>query len=156
MSSRKKTDQGFTLLELLIVCAIMATLASIAVPPYAHLLSSLKKDEALADIQSIANKIALFEISNGHFPKTLEEAGIDMLDPWGNPYQYIPISGRPLKGRGKVKPRKDKFLHPLNSDFDLWSTGPDGKTALPLTAKASHDDLLRAGNGSYLGVAEDY
>lgn len=154
--SLKNSNKGFTLLELLIVCAIMATLASIAVPPYAHLLSSLKKDEALADIKTIANTIALFEIANGYLPNTLEEAGIDMLDPWGNPYQYIPISGRSLTGKDKANPRKDKFLHPLNSDFDLWSMGPDEKTALPLTANASRDDLLRAGNGSYFGVAGDY
>ena len=45
---------------------------------------------------------------------------------------------------------------PLNSDFDLYSMGPDGQTATPLTAKASRDDIVRANNGGFIGVASDY
>jgi general secretion pathway protein G len=52
--------------------------------------------------------------------------------------------------------REDKNLHPLNSDLDLYSIGPDGKTNLPLTAKASHDDIIRANDGGYFGVASNY
>jgi len=123
---------------------------------YSQLLINVKKKAVYEEIDDIAKRIQFFEIENGRFPETLGEAGITELDPWGNPYQFISIAGKPLTGAGKVKPRKDKSLHPLNSDFDLWSMGPDGKTALPLTAKASRDDLIRAGNGSFIGTAEDY
>lgn len=143
-------------MELLIVCAIIATLVGIAVPNYLGLLKNIKKEGTANTIEEISNKILVFEAENGRLPDTLAEAGIDLRDEWGNPYQYIPIRGKPTKGKDKVSPRKDKFLHPLNSDFDLWSMGPDGKTALPLTAKASRDDIIRAGDGSYLGVAEGY
>lgn len=156
MTLKQKYQKGFTLLEMLIVCAIIATLVGIAVPSYMNILIKLKKQESASELEDIAKQIQLFELQNGRLPETLAEAGIDKTDPWGNPYQYIPIAGKPLTGKGKVKPRKDKFLHPLNSDFDLWSMGPDGKTALPLTAGASRDDLIRAGNGSFIGVAEDY
>ena len=156
MKTTRTPDGGFTLLETLIVCAIVATLVAIAVPSYTDLLSKLKRDQATEDIRSIEKDIMLFLATNGRLPETLDEAGINLTDPWGNPYQYIPIQGKPLSGNGKVTPRKDKFLHPLNSDYDLWSMGPDGKTAIPLTAKASHDDIIRAGDGSYLGKAEDY
>lgn len=149
-------NHGFTLLELLIVCAIIAALAGIAVPVYNNFLEKAKNQDIAREIENISNQILLFELEHGRLPETLEEAGITALDPWGNPYQYIPIRGKPLTGAGKVKPRKDKFLHPLNSDFDLWSMGPDGATALPLTAAASHDDLIRAGDGSFIGTAEDY
>ncbi|MCG6963484.1 MAG: prepilin-type cleavage/methylation domain-containing protein, partial [Acidobacteria bacterium] len=37
-----------------------------------------------------------------------------------------------------------------------YSMGPDGKSQPPLTAKASRDDIVRAGNGSFVGVAIDY
>lgn len=47
-------------------------------------------------------------------------------------------------------------MNPLNSDFDLYSMGPDGKTATPLTAKASYDDIIRAVDGKFLGLASDF
>jgi general secretion pathway protein G len=38
----------------------------------------------------------------------------------------------------------------------LYSAGADGKTVLPLTAKASQDDIIRANDGSFIGVAASY
>ena len=52
--------------------------------------------------------------------------------------------------------RKDHFLVPLNSDYDLYSKGPDGKSSPPLTAEASRDDIIRANDGAYFGLASDY
>ncbi len=52
--------------------------------------------------------------------------------------------------------RKDRFLVPINCDFDLYSVGPDGESKIPLTAKQSHDDIIRAGDGAYVGVASDF
>ncbi len=74
------------------------------------------------------------------------------LDPWGRPYQYLNLQ----TATGKGEFRKNKKLNPINSDFDLYSMGPDGKTAPPLTAKASRDDVVRANNGAFVGVASDY
>jgi general secretion pathway protein G len=34
--------------------------------------------------------------------------------------------------------------------------GPDGRTAPPLTARYSRDDIVRANNGAFVGVAADY
>ena len=45
---------------------------------------------------------------------------------------------------------------PVNSDFDLYSLGADGKSAVAFTAKNSHDDVVRANNGAFIGLAEDY
>ena len=75
-----------------------------------------------------------------------------MLDPWGNAYVYLSFEG--LRGLGRM--RKDKNLVPVNSDFDLYSMGPDGRTALPFTAAASRDDIVRANDGGYVGKAENY
>ena len=52
--------------------------------------------------------------------------------------------------------RKDKNLVPINTDYDLYSKGPDGKSVTPLTANSSRDDIIRANNGAYVGEAEDY
>jgi general secretion pathway protein G len=73
-------------------------------------------------------------------------------DPWGRPHQFTKLQG--INGKGKA--RKDKNLNPLNADYDLYSVGPDGLTALPLTAKAARDDIVRANNGAFVGVASDY
>ncbi len=54
------------------------------------------------------------------------------------------------------KARKDHSLHPINCDYDLYSKGKDGKTTAPLTAKISQDDIIRANNGGYFGLASDY
>jgi len=148
--------RGFTLFELLIVLAIIGILSAIAVPVYSNYLQQTKVKAALITIRQIEKCLLLFETENGFFPDTLAQAGIHQLDPWGHPYRYIAIRGRPTSGADRVQTRMDKFLHPLNSDFDLWSMGPDGATQLPLTAKVSRDDLIRASDGAFLGVAEDF
>jgi general secretion pathway protein G len=158
MLRTKKTPQntGFTLMELLIVMAIIATLSAIAVPLYGEYIQRVKTTVAISDIKAIEGQILLFETETGRLPDSLAEAGIERMDPWGKPYQYIAIRGNPLTGPGKISPRMDRNLRPINSDYDLWSMGPDGKSQLALTAKASHDDVIRAGDGNFLGVAKGF
>jgi general secretion pathway protein G len=72
-------------------------------------------------------------------------------DPWGQPYQYYNIAAN-----GKGGARKDKALNPLNSDFDLYSVGPDGLTKSQVSNKDSLDDVIRANNGGFIGNASDF
>ena len=74
-----------------------------------------------------------------------------LLDPWGTPYEYLNLDGVPI---GQM--RKDQALVPINSDYDLYSKGPDGLSQKPLTAAPSRDDIVRGNDGSFIGVAEDY
>lgn len=76
---------------------------------------------------------------------------IPLLDPWGSPYQYLKLL---LKSKGKVC--KDHNLVPSNSDYDLYSLGKDKQSVSPLTAKASNDDIIRANNGDFVGLALGY
>lgn len=149
-------NKGFTLIEILIACTILATLTAIAMPVAAKFLATSKESQAIDDLRQIEKVLSLFEVEHGRLPDNLTEAEIHLTDPWGTAYQYILIEGKPLSGKGKVSPRKDKSLHPLNADYDLWSNGADGNTTLSLTAKVSHDDIIRAGSGSFFGRAEDY
>lgn len=143
---------GLTLIELLIVIAIIATLAGIALPNYSDYVGRAKIARAIQDIRVIQNEIIAYSIANGAFPSDLSDINMDTrLDPWGNPYQYTNFDLVP-----KGKWRKDKFLVPINSEFDLWSMGPDGISAAPLTAKSSQDDIIRANDGSFIGKATLY
>jgi general secretion pathway protein G len=102
---------------------------------------------------TISASIAEFKLDHRHFPADLTEIGKNtMLDPWGKPYQYVDHSD--AKGNGHF--RKDKNIVPINSDFDLWSNGKDGASESPLTAKSSRDDIIRANDGGFVGLASDY
>lgn len=59
-------------------------------------------------------------------------------------------------GCGSGQPRKDHFLHPISSDFDLYSMGKDGDSVAPLTAQKSRDDIIRANDGGYYGLASNF
>lgn len=145
---------GFTLIELILVAAILAVLVAIAVPSYADYQDRIKFAQAKSDIKQIEVLITRYYADNNFaFPTQLSDVGAGtMLDPWGNPYQYCELAS----GAGTCKTRKDKSLHPLNSDYDLCSMGRDGDTKVPLTAQASHDDIIRARNGQFLGYASDF
>ncbi|MBK8979521.1 MAG: prepilin-type N-terminal cleavage/methylation domain-containing protein [Planctomycetes bacterium] len=52
--------------------------------------------------------------------------------------------------------RRDRYMFPLNTDYDLFSLGPDGQTAAALSQTMSLDDVIRANDGGYFGVAERY
>ena len=146
---------GFQLLELMIALAIVAIAVTVAVPSYTQQIDKANNADAAADIMSISLAIEVFYTRNGRFPDSLAEIGLDTLqDPWDNTYCYLRIAGAGLAGKGAL--RKDKQLNPVNSDFDLYSMGKDGATRPPFTAKPSWDDVVRASNGRFVGLAADY
>jgi general secretion pathway protein G len=103
-------------------------------------------------------QIEIYKQANGSLPISLDQIGFrNFRDPWGNLYIYVPfIVDEGKKGKSKVSARKDRNLHPINTDYDLYSMGKDGKTTLPLTAQISQDDIIRANNGAFIGLAADY
>lgn len=151
------TQRAFTLIELMVTVAIIGVLGSIAMPAYQDYQGEAKALQAISDIQNIEQRLEVYYSSgNNKYPPSLAEANADkILDPWGNPYQYMNLSDPSIKG-AKGKARKDHNLVPINSDFDLYSMGKDGASVSPLTAKASRDDIVRANNGRFIGLASKY
>jgi general secretion pathway protein G len=45
---------------------------------------------------------------------------------------------------------------PLNTDYDLYSRGKDGKSQPSITNALSLDDVIRANDGAFLGLAAKY
>ena len=153
---RRARYLGFTIIELLIVVAIIFTLMGIAAPSYTQALEAARVTRAIGDIRAMANDILAFRIRNGPAPDSLAELDYALhRDPWGNPYQYFKFATGP-GGGGVGGARKDKFLVPLNSLYDLYSIGKDGKSVPPLNAKASWDDIIMANDGGFVGLAKDF
>jgi general secretion pathway protein G len=144
---------GFTLIELLVALAIGAILVAVAVPSYLSYVQSLKVNVATQDILEINARIERYvTLFNGPPPDLATVGSGNVLDPWGHPYAYLSFTG--LQGKGKM--RKDKNLVPINTQYDLYSAGADGRSVPPLTAKASRDDVVMANDGGYIGLASNY
>jgi general secretion pathway protein G len=150
---RRFRHAGFSLVELMLAVGIAATLAAVAVPSYSRYQDRARIAQAKSDIKIIELAIERFKPLNVRLPLDLAEIGYaDMRDPWGAPYQFLNFDT--VHGKGQM--RKDRNLVPINSDYDLYSMGKDGRSVPPLTAAHSHDDIVRANNGSYVGLAKDY
>lgn len=149
-------SRGFTLLEVLIALCVLGLLSAIAVPLYGAIASRAAVAQATADIGLLDMRLERYFSNNFDYPDSLDElAGRQLLDPWGQPYQYLKIRGNDTPGL-RDRLRKDRNLVPINSDFDLYSMGEDGATRPPLTARPSRDDIVRAADGSFVGIGEDF
>jgi general secretion pathway protein G len=158
MKGTKK--EAFTLIEVLLIVAILGTLLALAIPGYTNLLEKARVNQAITDIVNISRELDTFLTDHGALPETLDELireskPLDLIDPWGNPYEYLVILGK-KKSEIQGKWRKDRFMVPINSDYDLYSMGKDGDSVAPLTAQTSWDDIVRANDGSFIGLAHKY
>lgn len=146
---------AFTIIEMMIALGVLGILVVVSQSLYSGYQERARAGQATADLRSIATRVEQFRIEFGRLPSALDRAMNPVpADPWGLPYRYLVIEGAPPSVMGQV--RMDKNLVPLNSDFDLYSRGPDGESRSPLTAKQSQDDVIRASNGHYFGPASGF
>lgn len=150
-----KRQLAFTLIELLITLIIVGAVMSVAVPSYQEYTERTRRTSAIKDIAVLALHIDSHLNQTGTLPGSLADLNITLpTDPWGRTYQYLAIDVVPPPRSNML--RRDKNLIPINSDFDLYSLGPDGQTQMQLTAAKARDDIVRAGNGGFIGLASEH
>lgn len=139
---------------MLAVITIIGVVSSMGMSRTWSVLEHAKVARAIGDLHAVLQELNQLD----SLPESLDAIRRgSMRDPWGRPYRYLKFP--PSRGRGNAPPagaRKDRFLVPINSKFDLYSVGPDGDTKAPLTAKASRDDIIVANDGGFIGRAVDY
>lgn len=163
-------QRGVTFLELMIALVIAGMLATFAIATFggpgidcndrnskglAHIsyTERARVAAAMGEIRAVYNQADMFDLNHRRPPVDLAEMGMtETLDPWGNPYVFLSFEG--VEGNGPK--RKDHNMVPVNSYMDIYSMGPDGKTATPFTSEPGQDDIVVAGNGQYFGIACDY
>lgn len=127
MKHRYKFQQGFTLIEIMVVVVIIGILAAVVVQRVIDKPEQARIVRAQQDIAAIDNAMDLYNLDNGSYPTT--DQGIQALltqptsdpipqnwhqylkqmpiDPWGRPYQY---------------------LNPgVHGDIDIFTYGPTGQ-----------------------------
>jgi general secretion pathway protein G len=137
----RRTDEGFTLVEVIVVLSIMALVMGLVGPRVLGYLTSSKVKTAQIQAETLANAVELFFIDNGRYPQDSEGLnalivppaslgtwngpylkGLTVpLDPWGKPYQYRTTErGRsfvitfadPAAGDGARAPRRLSAVDP--------------------------------------------
>jgi general secretion pathway protein G len=122
----KKQEQGFTLLELLVVMVIIGLLVSIVGPRYFGQLGQSEVKVAKAQIEAMRKAVDIYRLDNGHYPEQTLGLGALMQAPqtdtnWKGPYLQKEIP-------------TDPWLHPYiyrfpgeKMDYDIISLGADGQ-----------------------------
>ena len=129
MATNNHIQRGFTLIEIMVVIAILGILAALIVPKIMSRPDEARRVAARQDIHTIMDALKLYQLDNARYPT--QEQGLHALaekpatdpvpanwkaggylerlpnDPWGNPYVY---------------------LNPgVHAEIDVFSYGPDGK-----------------------------
>jgi general secretion pathway protein G len=111
MQMKYRRHQGFTLLEVMVVVAILGILAALVVPKIISRPDDARVIAAKQDIAGLMQALKLYRLDTQHYPST--EQGLQALverpagspaatnwktggylerlqqDPWGNPYRYL-------------------------------------------------------------------
>ncbi len=152
-SSESRISGGYSLIELLVVIALLATLIGVGIPLYTAYIEKARMTRAAEEISTLQKEIQMYKLSKKVLPHRLSDIrDSDLMDPYGRPYQYHNFTNADEKG----KRRKDRFLVPLNTEYDLYSMGRDGQSEPPITGPKSHDDIVRANDGIYIGPASEF
>lgn len=152
------SEKGMTLIELMLVIAVLGVIVTIAIPSYRNYINKTNNALAISQIVTIKSVIERYYLENHRYPAELDDIRGSLpnngLDPWGNKYIYTNIANAGPGIMGRV--RADKRLNPINTQYDLYSKGKDGATKRQVSNKDSLDDIILARDGRFIGLAADF
>ncbi|MFN0046021.1 MAG: type II secretion system major pseudopilin GspG [Sphingorhabdus sp.] len=124
----KIKKNGFTLLELLVVLAILGLLAAIVGPQVIRYLGSSKTQTAQVQVKNIAASLQLFRLDAGRYPTNAEGLTALVKAPasvpiWNGP--YLPDASAITDPWGKPYLLRVPGQH---GEVDVYSLGSDGVT----------------------------
>lgn len=123
MRARIRRKSGFTLLELMLVMAILVVLASLATYSVLSLQRSALSRAAEAEISTLKDQCKMFKLTVGNFPASLDDlhtlpSGMSQ-SLWGGPYLEEPLKGDPWRQPYKYS------ADDANDRVTITSNGPD-------------------------------
>src|SRR3989449_3952535 len=78
---RARSQRGFTLVELMILVAIIGVLAAMAIPLYANVQARARIAKAQADTRALASAVAIYTAHMGYVPTALDELTVIVTNP---------------------------------------------------------------------------
>jgi len=126
---KRSRNQGFTLIEILVVIVILGVLAGLIIPRIMDRPEEAKQLKAKIQIESLETALNLYKLDNGLYPST--EQGLQALvqKPDTGQVKQWRAGGYLEKGRLPVDPWGNPFIYlspGVNGDYDLSSYGADG------------------------------
>jgi type II secretion system protein G len=147
--------RAFTLIELLIVVAIIAILAAIAVPNLLEAQVRAKVSRVKNDLRTVVTALEIFAVDNGHYPGSIEETVGRMLTTSppdvfqtrassgeivsGIPYRYINFTtSADLTDRAALAVAGDWAVFSVGPDMQLYNNS-SGDTSLGIRIFRDYD-----------------
>ena len=123
-----KRQNAFTLMEVLVVVAILAILAAIVVPRIMDRPDEARRLAAKADTAAIVQALKLYRLDNGNYPQTDQGLAALVQKPTTNPVPPNWKQGGYLDRLPKDPWGRDyQYLNPgVRGEIDVFSLGADG------------------------------